>query len=497
MDYIEPYDETLDGELPPMPVQKDAPVKKKAKDSKDDRIPVSYYENNKHILEQIKITDGSDGTVHNPRGTCLFLQYNKKTGEYKTVEDYEHNGNVYKPIKSKLVEKGSIYLPTGALEYESIESIVEEIREYYDSYFEAPEFFQEFLPYYTVFTWVYDKFPFIPYLHFVGRTSTGKSWAAETIATLCYKAIDAAGSVTIASLFRSVDDWNGTVYLDEFDLNNFGSEGKTAMENFMKAGVSDRSILRVEGDRKREVVPYSVKSPKIFTSETPISGAGLQSRTLVIQMEKNKGRLPLYKLSNYHEKGESIRNKLLLWRLRTLDKIKLKEIEFGFKELEIFDRRVQQVLTPIYYLAGTEAKKKILKFAERQEIETKRSRIESEEGSLFSILYDYWFNNKTNPKLKDVTEQVNAIREGDGYKSKRTERKLGETIRKILGFETEKQGGDKLTYILIEQNIDKLNELASYYGIEDVPLGLHTVQSEQSAKEIAQLIFDEKPSIQE
>lgn len=459
-----------------------ANVKNKSKKKqKDTRTPVSCLETSTHIVEQIKTAGIAEGADGNPGMTCKFLIYNKKTRGYKVEEDYSYDGRIYRPIQSKLVDKGAIYLSTGVEEYESLEKIVSEIREYYDHYFEAPDFFRRFLPYYTVFTWVYDKFPFIPYLHFVGRTSTGKSWAAETIASLCYKAIDAAGSVTIASLFRAVDVWNGTVYLDEFDLNNFGSEGKTAMENFMKAGVSDRSILRVEGEKKREVVPYSVKSPKIFTSETPISSPGLQSRTLVIQMEKNKKRLPLYKLTDYHERGESIRNKLLLWRLHTLNEINLKDIEFGFEELEVFDRRVQQVLTPVYYLAGDKAKKEILTFAKKQEEETKRQRLETEEGLIFSIMYEYWNLNKSNPELKGITEQVNKQREDDGYKSKRTERKIGEIVRKILGFETEVRGHEKRAVVLLEENENKIFELRDYYGINDVIPGIPTATPANTA----------------
>lgn len=427
---------------------------------------LSFFENKKYIAEQInaKVANGANGStgVEN-----RYILYDKLKNTHKVVKDYKDGVKTYTPIKSKLIDKGSIYLPTGVEEYENLENIIEDIKNYYNSYFEAPEFFQEFLPYYTLFTWVYDKFPFIPYLHFVGRTSTGKSWTAETVASLCYKAIDAAGSVTIASLFRSVDDWGGTIYLDEFDLKNFGSEGYTAMENFMKAGVSDRSILRVEGKNKRQVTPYTVKSPKIFTSETPISAPGLQSRTIVIQMEKNKRRLPLYKLSDYHEKGEQIRNKLLLWRLRTFNNINLKEIEYGFKELEKLDRRVQQVLTPIYYLAGNEAKKKILNFAKKQEEETKRQRRETEDGSVAIHIYNYFGFNSSNPKLKDITEQINKEREADGYKTKRTERKIGQIVRKILGFETAVKGHDNLTEVLVEENQEKLEELKDYYGFED------------------------------
>ncbi len=468
MDDLEQAHEEIEGKVKPV----DKPVKKEEKvlPNKDNIIYTSFFENNDFVLEQIKPADSADGADDKQGVYSEYLLYNKKDSTHKIVKNYEHNGKIYFPIKSKLISKKSIYLPTDVCEYESLESIIEEIKKYYNGYFDAPEFFQEFLPYYTVFTWVYDKFPFIPYLHFVGRTSTGKSWTAETVASLCYKAIDAAGSVTIASLFRTTDDWGGTIYLDEFDLKNFGSEGYTAMENFMKAGVSDRAILRVEGKNKKEVVPYTVKSPKIFTSETPISAPGLQSRTIVIQMEKNKRRLPLYKLSDYHKKGETIRNKLLLWRLKTLDTIDLKDIEYGFKELEPLDRRVQQVLTPIYYLAGKEAKKKILKFAKKQEEETKRQRRDSEEGSIFTLIYDYWVEVKYNPQLKEITAAINKERLDAGYKTKRTERKIGETVRKILGFDTETTGHDKLTNILVEGNMDKFNELVDYYGLDTSPV---------------------------
>lgn len=445
-------------------LQKSNPSKKIKKD--DNVIETSFTETSDYLLEQIKDASLASLASYNTGVPTMYILYDKNNKSTQTISEFVNGKYTYKPILSKMIDKRSIYLPTGVEKYIDLEEIIDDIRKYYSHYFEAPGFFQDFLPYYTVFTWVYDKFPFIPYLHFVGRTGTGKSWTAETVASLCYKAIDAAGSVTIASLFRSADKWGGTIYLDEFDLKNFGSEGKTAMENFMKAGVSDRSILRVEGNNNKnmQVIPYTVKAPKLFTSESPISSAGLQSRTILIQMEKNKKRLPLYKLNDYHERGEKIRNKLLLWRLNTLNNVNLKDIEYGFKELELFDRRVQQVLTPIYYIANKKAKKKILKFAKTQEEETKRQRRESEEGQVSQFIYDYWSLNKVNPDLKGITEQINKQRDDDGYKTKRSERKMGEIIRKVLGFDTERRGHENITRILVEENQEKLEELVDYYG---------------------------------
>ena len=67
-----------------------------------------------------------------------------------------------------------------------------------------------------MFYWIYEKFPFIPYVHFVGGTGTGKSSATFTLGSLCYKPIDTTGSMTISSIFRLATSWRGTLLIDEF-----------------------------------------------------------------------------------------------------------------------------------------------------------------------------------------------------------------------------------------------------------------------------------------
>ncbi|MCB1712980.1 MAG: hypothetical protein KDH96_11040, partial [Candidatus Riesia sp.] len=420
---------------------------KKMNNDDENVIYTSFFENDTHILEQVA---SHASLASHQTDTNVFVQYDKRTGEIDKIFKYVDEEKTIKPAMEDLVRDKASYLPSGVENYGETQDLVKEIKEYFNKYFEAPKEFEKLLPYYTLFTWVYDKFPSIPYLHFMGLTGTGKTTAAEVVTSICYKGIDAAGSITIASIFRLADQWRGTLFMDEFDLNNFGQESYKAALSFLKAGVSDKSLFRVEGEKKRSVTAYKVKSPKIFTSETPISDAGLQSRTIVIKMNRNKRVLPLYRLDDYHTQGEHLRNKLLKWRLDHLDKINLKDIEHGFTELSKVDRRVQQIVTPIYYLSDEKTRKGIFEFVKEQEAETKRQRRESYDGAIFGHIFDYYEKEHSQPPLKYVTEQLNEEREAIGYKTKTSEKKVGEIVRKVLGFEIKRQTHEYISIIQVE-----------------------------------------------
>lgn len=447
----------------------DIEIKEEEEKDKKNIIHVSQIKNKRFILEQIATS--ATGATRQTEGKrdYKFLMYQREKGKISLVSSLKIGKYTYKPLESELIDTKSIYLPTSAIMYGSTSKLLKEIKEYLNFYFEVDSSMEKILPHYVIFTWVFEKFPFIPYLQFVGRTSTGKTTAGETIASICYKAVDATGAASQSAIFRIANDWGGTLFLDEFNLKGTSQETYSSMVSFLKSGVSDRAVLRVEAKGKNfSVKPYMVKSPKIFTSEETIADAGLQSRTIVIKMEKNKRKLPLYKLSDYYEKGQELRNKLLMWRLENLDKIDLSEIEYGFKELKMVDRRVQQILTPIYYLSDKKAKTEILEFAKEQEEKTKEERRNSEEGTVFTLIYEYYETQHAQPALKYITDQLNQQREDLGYKTKRTERKMGNIVRELLGFQIERIGHDNISTIMLEKDLPKYKELVSYYGLPSV-----------------------------
>jgi len=431
--------------------------------SKEDNniIYTSYYEDDTYILEQISLSPRSP---YSPRQIGIdkpgFVKYSKLDDTWEIVDEFYTDDKVYRPIDDKVYWNGGVQLPSGVEEYKSISEMVKEIKEFIHEGAEIPSLYENLFPYLAMFYWAYERFPFIPYIQFVGGTGTGKTTAMEVFGSICYKPIDTTGSLTISSIFRLATRWKGTLLIDEFDSVG---EHSREMVSFLKSGVSDRLVYRTEGDVKNfDLGVYIVKAPKLFTSEKPIDDAGLQSRTIVVEMEKNKRKIPLYKLPKYYDKAMSIRNKLLLWRLRNLSKIDLTDVEYGFPELETFDRRVQQVITPIYYFSDEEARQEIKIMAKEQEEDTLRERRESDEGKIFEAIVDT-YNVNMAISLGEIAIILN--------KNKRIpvqERMIGQIIRKILGFEIKRvgTGADKKSIVIIEsiRDISRINDLASYYG---------------------------------
>ena len=435
--------------------------KKKEKKDDDNIIYTSYFETKDYILEQILNTEDTEGSEQRTGGqkTC-FIKYSKLKGEIEKINEIEHEGKLFRPIVDDVFMKGGVRLPTGVSDYKNTKEITDQVRQFLKENIEVPVFYERFLPNLLLFYWVYEKFPFIPYLGFVGGTGTGKTTAMVDFGSLSYKPIDTTGSLTIASLFRIATAWRGTLLIDEF--YKVGEHSKEIIA-FLKAGVSDRLILRVEGENRKSVNAYVVKSPKLFTSEQAVSDAGLNSRTLFVNMQKAKKRVPLFKLQDYYEEANEIRNKLLLWRLRNLNKIDLKKIKYGYDEFREFDGRVQQILTGIYYLSDDKTKKSILEFAIKQEEDTKRERKESISGMVFEIMCEFW-DKDADVELKVVTSMLNERRKGSGYKTEFTERKIGSVIRRELGFETERGGQGGNTFIIRNAEIEENKR--NYFGID-------------------------------
>ena len=173
-------------------------------------------------------------------------------------------------------------------------------------------------------------------------------------------------------------------------------------------------------------------------------------------MNESTRPIPLYRLKAFTEQAENLRNKLLLWRLRNLNKIDLEDIQFGFEELKAFDKRVQQVVTPIYYLADKNAKKEILEFATQHQEETLRERREALDGAIFEAILEKW------EKFEDVT--VSMIHEKLGNE-KLTAKRIGNIIRKVLQFDIVRAGHENVSQVILDGKEAKIKSLCLYYGL--------------------------------
>jgi len=178
----------------------------------------------------------------------------------------------------------------------------------------------------------------------------------------------------------------------------------------------------------------------------------------VIEMQKSKRRIPLIKQQRFYDKAMILRNKLLLWRLRNLGNINLAEIEYGYPELSVFDRRVQQVLTPIYYLSDEESRKTILEFATIQEQQTKEERMDSIEGEIFQAIVN---SLPVDPSLKYITTTINEEKSRRAY----TEKKIANIVKKILQFDIRRVGHENISTVMVSEKPSRLEDLIDYFGV--------------------------------
>jgi len=430
---------------------------KKRKEKKDNVVETSFLETEDYILEQIDKRTHRTHWTHSQEGIC-FLKYKKQaqTESIEEVKEFTYKDKLYKPIVNKITENNAVLLPSGVEEYGTTEKLITEISDFMFNYFDPPKYYDKILPNLLLFYYLSDKFPFVPYLHFVGLTGTGKTTALEVFGSISYKAIDAAGAITPASLFRLAHDWRGTLLLDEFEIGGKNGEAYTLMVQILKSGVSDKPIFRVEGEKKREVEIYVMKSPRVFTSQNPIMDAALQSRTILVRMNKTTKKLPLYRLQSFFEKAQELRNKLLLWRLRNLNSVKLEDIEYGVEKLSVFDRRIQQVLTPIYYLSDKNTKKEIVKFAKEKQEDDFIEKREELDGRVFTLIYED-YKDGVQTTLSSLSERL-------GGKNPVSERKLSNIVRKILKFSVERitSGGEKQSLVKIKKEV--FDDLCTFYG---------------------------------
>jgi len=201
-------------------------------------------------------------------------------------------------------------------------------------------------------TWAYDRFTALPYLRFLGEPGTGKSRLEEICTQLCYRAFPAGGSITAASLFRSINRWKGTLILDEADYKSSASWSeivKVLNQGYMKG----KPVIRcgtAEEDYAEQA--FDVFGPKVIANRSRFEDKALETRCLTLQMVKRPLRdsVPRQLPHTFSQDGERLRNRLLQWRFDNWFRIVPDEAR-----LLDLDPRLAQIGTPLYTVADDPA----------------------------------------------------------------------------------------------------------------------------------------------
>ena len=307
--------------------------------------------------------------------------------------------------------------PTKPQQYENPKQLYKNVKAYIHKHLDLLNpLGYDILTAFVFASWIPELFDYTPYLGFYGREDVGKTRALEILNELCFRAWLTTG-LTTATLFRLVERFNPTLLLDESEF--LTTKDKQELVGLLNAGQKRGVYIpRMKGEHAEQVEFFNVYCPKAISGTKQLKRT-TTSRMITFTMTRNTRKVP--RRINKKE-GLRLRNQLLLWRFKTIAKLKdsltFKEkvsntfelkATTDFKELEPLSGRTYELFYPLYYSAPTN-KNNILKFA----TELEQIKLRAEKTQLASTVFEAIINLKNTKVhkglllLKDIAQYINT-----------------------------------------------------------------------------------------
>jgi hypothetical protein len=341
--------------------------------------PRSHYVSEEHLIEQVYCpkTRASE-FVTCERGSPALKR--------STQAEIARNLSIV-PLESELIHKRRVLLPSDAESYGSTAALIAEIGAFLNKYLWLPPEVRPIVPYFILYTWIFERFETAPYLRFIGDLGVGKSRALQVIGSLCRHPFFAGGSATLAPIFRGLAMLGGaTLVLDECDFwvrNNDDQEMMTLLRQGFQRGAG---VLRAEA-RGDDWVPtdYDVFGPKVLGGRRNFPDAALESRCLRVHMQPAiaLGHIPVEIPSSFMEEVTALQNKLLMWRFDHA------WVDLREPKLPSAEPRLLQLYLPLASLVeDTEALNQLAAAIEALQSDLTESRREGDEGRVLAVIIE-------------------------------------------------------------------------------------------------------------
>jgi len=346
----------------------------------------------------------------------------------------------YVPLNNKITKNNVIPLPLRPEEYKSTAQLIIEIDEHIYKYLDVSERFRKMSSWYIVMSWVKDNLNTINYLRVLGHFGWGKSRFFNVVGKLCYKPIPFAGSINPAPLFRLMDQWKGTLLLDECVIR--GSDASNDLVQILNAGIERyRYVFRCDTDNRNEVIPFDPFGPKVIASREPFKDNALESRNITEKMRPTTRKdIPVELPPEFYTEQNELRNKLLMFRLRNWNIIDAKNI--NKIQLPNTTRRLQQMMMPfaITFYKHPVIIEDLKNYAHEYYLEQLGDSSKTLEGGVvYAIYLLYEGEENTSITASDILEKLKKI----GYEvGNYNEVKIG-IIRSNLGIDAKQKEGKK------------------------------------------------------
>lgn len=405
----------------------------------------------KHLLDGTIIE-----TIYNPitENTKLLIVKPDGTVE-EPLEDNPSSRN-YGPLFDDHIKRGRVLLPSQHIECDDPMELLRDVQLAIHKYVEVGPGFQAISARFVLMTWVYERFQKVPYIRVLGPYGSGKSRYLDVMASLCYHSSKLGEGITPANIYRWLDQYPGTLFLDEADF--WGTDKKNVITQILNGGNSrDGGVSRCDGPGFKPRL-YSSFAPKVLASRQPYMDDALESRFLTHNSyEKTRSDIPL-NVPAFFEWEEMIilRNRLLGFRLKYLHNI---DTDMLINDMNNYEPRMAEIILPLFQTTGEKIIPADLKeFLDGQNEDRLALMGLTDDGIFAEVILNLYENNDgDNPTIKDVTRIGNQRREPQFPLSAR---KVGEIVRG-LSLRTHREGRG----YVVQGTPHQLEWIAKRYGI--------------------------------
>ncbi|MBN2238816.1 MAG: DUF3854 domain-containing protein [Dehalococcoidales bacterium] len=422
-------------------------------------------EDKERYVSGFVLSDGTVGEmVTSNDERCFVIGFN---GKVRKAYQHDTGKVTYLPTRDGLVGEVVHFAPT-AIPYESQSALFKEIKAFVHRYLELPADFEEIASLYVLLTWVYEFAPSIPYLRVIGDWGTGKTRFLQVVGAVCFRSIFASGATTPAPIFRILEQFRGTLVLDEADFKDSSAwmEMVKLLNNGYRPGMP---VLRADKENgKWYPKSYQVFGPKLISTRFRFKDEALESRCLTSEMMPlTRDDIPRILPPSFETEVNDLRSKLLTFRLINL--IRLKGKTFGNELLEPnLQPRLQEILIPLKaMLNGDGAMVESLGiFIHRLQESLFTRRRESYDGRVLATIIEL-HEEGIELTSQNIAEKIN---EDDEEVTDLSADKVGR-ITKKLGFIKERVGKERTRILRWDE--ERISKLVTLYGLKTLsPLSL-------------------------
>lgn len=303
---------------------------------------------------------------------------------------------VYKPLVNKTLKRGLVLLPSKP-EEASLEQVYREGVELALSFYDCEETKLNELKVLVgvaMGSWFLDKFRmrlpgiggFAPVIAIRGPSGSGKDRLMNALRLLSYRPFYDVSTRRIPSLYRPLDQWQGTLCLSEMDFRH--SDSTSELVHYLNCRCYGVPISRQNPDNPRVNEVFRNFGETIVTQRLPWEDNALEDRTIPFYCERTQKDIPSEVLDEYVEKGLSLQNKLLYLRLMLYDRV---EIDKAARIPGVRDHRLNSAALPLLALSKI-APGLFEDLAETlKEIEKRRREVKalSRDGVVVNAIYEY------------------------------------------------------------------------------------------------------------